>query len=134
MAITNTPLLGLPYAGADTDETYDVLAGLFVKDGQKLTLPEIVERYTPTIGTVYIKAADWTAADGTADAYDAKITISGVLWAWIYSKARTVFCGSPRVRPFCCTNSLRSCMRSRLIAWSTVSPGVCSGWRRRFSL
>ena len=78
MAILNTPLLGLPYAGADTDETYAVLAGLFVKDGQKLTLPEIVERYTPTIGTVYIKAADWTAADGTADAYDAKITISGV--------------------------------------------------------
>ena len=78
MAITNTPLLGLPYAGADTDETYDVLAGLFVKDGQKLTLPEIVDKYTPTIGTVYIKAADWTAADGTADAYDAKITISGV--------------------------------------------------------
>lgn len=78
MAITTTPLLGLPYAGADTDETYAVLAGLFVKDGQKLTLSEIVERYTPTIGSVYIKAADWTAADGTADAYDAKITISGV--------------------------------------------------------
>lgn len=78
MAIINTPLLGLPYAGADTDETYDVLAGLFVKDGQKLTLPEIVDKYTPTIGTVHINAADWTAADGTADAYDAKITISGV--------------------------------------------------------
>lgn len=78
MAIINTPLLGLPYAGADTDETYAVLSGLFVKDGQKPTLPEIVERYTPTIGSVYIKAADWTAADGTADAYDAKITISGV--------------------------------------------------------
>ena len=78
MAILNTQLLGLPYAGADTDETYDVLARLFVKDGQKLTLPEIVDKYTPTIGTVYIKAADWTAADGTADAYDAKITISGV--------------------------------------------------------
>lgn len=75
MAIYNTPLLGLPYAGADTDETYAVLAGLFVKDGQKLTLPEIIEMYTPTIGSVYIKAADWTAADGTADAYDAKITI-----------------------------------------------------------
>ena len=78
MAILNTPLLGLPYAGADTDETYDVLAGLFVKDGKKQTLPEIVDKYTPTIGTVYIEAADWTAADGTADAYDAKITISGV--------------------------------------------------------
>lgn len=78
MAILNTPLLGLPYAGADTDETYAVLARLFVKDGQKLTLPEIVEQYTPTVGTVYIKAADWTAADGTADEYDAKITISGV--------------------------------------------------------
>lgn len=78
MAILNTPLLGLPYAGADTDETYAVLAGLFVKDGQKLTLPEIIDKYTPTIGSVYIKAADWTAADGTADAYDAKITISGV--------------------------------------------------------
>lgn len=78
MAITNTPLLGLPYAGADTDETYAVLGRLFVKDGQKLTLPEIVDMYTPTIGKVYIKAADWTAADGTADEYDAKITISGV--------------------------------------------------------
>lgn len=78
MAIINTPLLGLPYAGADTDETYAVLAGLFVKNGQKLTLPEIIEMYTPTIGTVYIKAADWTAVDGTENAYDAKITISGV--------------------------------------------------------
>lgn len=78
MAILNTPLLGLPYAGADTDETYAVLAALFVKDGRKLTLPEIVDNYTPTIGTVYINAADWTAADGTADEYDAKITISGV--------------------------------------------------------
>ena len=75
MSISNTPLLGLPYAGADTDETYPVLARLFVKDGQKLTLPEIIDMYTPTIGSVYIKAADWTAADGTADAYDAKITI-----------------------------------------------------------
>ena len=44
MAIINTPLLGLPYAGADTDETYAVLARLFVKDGKKLTLPEIVEK------------------------------------------------------------------------------------------
>lgn len=78
MAITNTPLLGLPYAGADTDETYAVLGRLFVKDGQKLTLPEIVDMYTPTVGKVYINAADWTAADGTADEYDAKITISGV--------------------------------------------------------
>ena len=78
MAITNTPLLGLPYAGADTDETYAVLGRLFVKDGQKLTLPEIVDMYTPTVGKVYIKASDWTAADGTADAYDAKITIRGV--------------------------------------------------------
>ena len=78
MAITNTPILGLPYAGADTDETYAVLGRLFVKDGQKLTLPEIVDMYTPTIGKVYINAADWTAADGTADEYDAKITISGV--------------------------------------------------------
>ena len=78
MSISNTPLLGLPYAGADTDETYPVLARLFVKDGQKLTLPEIIDMYTPTIGSVYIKAADWTAADGTADAYDAKITIRGV--------------------------------------------------------
>jgi hypothetical protein len=78
MAITNTPLLGLHYAGADTDETYAVLAGLFVKDGQKLTLPEIIDRYTPIIGSAYIRAADWTAADGTADAYDAKITIRGV--------------------------------------------------------
>lgn len=78
MAIINTPLLGLPYAGADTDETYAVLAGLFVKDGKKLTLPEIVEKYTPTAGTVHIKAADWTAADGTEDAYDAKIKINGV--------------------------------------------------------
>ena len=78
MAITNTPILGLPYAGADTDETYAVLGRLFVKDGQKLTLPEIVDMYTPTVGKVYINAADWTAADGTADEYDAKITISGV--------------------------------------------------------
>lgn len=78
MAITNTPLLGLPYAGADTDETYAVLGRLFVKDGQKLTLPEIVDMYTPTVGKVYINSADWTAADGTADEYDARITISGV--------------------------------------------------------
>ena len=78
MSISNTPLLGLPYAGADTDETYPVLSRLFVKDGQKLTLPEIVDMYTPTVGKVYINAADWTAADGTEDEYDAKITISGV--------------------------------------------------------
>ena len=78
MAISNTPLLGLPYAGSDTDETYSVLAGLFVKNGQKLTMPEIVDMYTPTVGKVYINAADWTAADGTANEYDAKITISGV--------------------------------------------------------